>query len=124
MPVVTDKVRLWWSSSPPGETAWRRQKLDELVEHHTLLPYEAALLRNKSGATQLGSALLLLLNFFTHMSLCPSGRGELADEVAEFVARQVGVAASDLGFYDWAGPQIKAPGGDPGASGLPGMLGR
>jgi hypothetical protein len=26
----------------------------------------------------------------------------------EFAARQVGVAASDLGFYDWSGRQVKA----------------
>ena len=35
----------------------RRLELDELVEHYTLLPDEAALLRNKSGATRLGFAL-------------------------------------------------------------------
>jgi hypothetical protein len=84
----------------------RRLEPDELVEHFTLLPDEAALLRNKSGATRLGFALLL--KFFTRMGRFPSGRGELADEVVEFVARQVGVAASDLGFYDWSGRQIKA----------------
>jgi len=101
----------------------RRQELDELVEHYTLLPDEPALLRNKSGARRLGFALLL--KFFTRTGRCPSGRGELADEVAEFVARQVGVAASDLGFYDWAGRQIKAHRAEiRGASGLSGMLGR
>ena len=101
----------------------RRLELDELVEHCTLLQDEAALLRNKSGATRLGFALLL--KFFTRMGRFPSGRGELPDEVVEFVARQVGVAASDLGFYDWAGRHDQgAPGGDPGAPGLPGVLGR
>ena len=35
----------------------RRLELDELVEHYMLLPDEAALLRNKSGATRLGFAL-------------------------------------------------------------------
>ena len=39
---------------------------------------------------------------------CPEGSGHLRCEVVEFVARQVGVAASDLGFYDWSGRQIKA----------------
>ena len=84
----------------------RRLELDELAEHFTLLPDEAALLRNKSGATRLGFALLL--KYVTRMGRFPSGRAELADEVVEFVARQVGVAASDLGFYDWSGRQIKA----------------
>ena len=37
----------------------RRLELDELVEFFTLLPDETALLRNKSGATRLGFALLL-----------------------------------------------------------------
>ena len=39
----------------------RRLELDELVERFTLLPDETALLRNKSGATRLGFALLLKL---------------------------------------------------------------
>jgi len=34
-------------------------ELDELVEHFTLLPDEVARLRNKSGPTRLGFALLL-----------------------------------------------------------------
>jgi hypothetical protein len=37
----------------------RRLELDELVEHFTLLPDEVARLRNKSGPTRLGFALLL-----------------------------------------------------------------
>lgn len=80
-------------------------ELDELVEHFTLLPDEVALLRNKSGATRLGFALLL--KFFGRRGRFPSGRGELPVEVVEFVARQVGVAASELGFYDWSGRAIK-----------------
>ena len=53
----------------------RRLELDELVEHFTLLADEAALLRNKSGATRLGFALLL--KFFTRMGRVPiwAGRG-------------------------------------------------
>jgi hypothetical protein len=77
----------------------RRLELDELVEHFTLLPDEVARLRNKSGPTRLGFALLL--KFFTHRGRFPAGRGELADEVVEFVAKQVGVAGAELGFYDW-----------------------
>ena len=84
----------------------RRLELDELVEHFTLLPDEVARLRNKSGPTRLGFALLL--KFFTHRGRFPAGRGELADEVVEFVAKQVGVAGAELGFYDWSGRQIKA----------------
>jgi hypothetical protein len=42
----------------------RRWASDELVEHFTLLPDEVGRLRNKSGPTRLGFALLL--KFFTH----------------------------------------------------------
>ena len=61
----------------------RRLELDELVEHFTLLPDEVALLRNKSGATRLGFALLL--RFFTARSRFPSGRGELTEWLASNV---------------------------------------
>ena len=81
-------------------------ELDELVEHFTLLPDESALLRNKFGATRLGFALLL--KYFIRAGRFPSGRSELGDEVVEFVAGQVGVPASELGFYDWSGRSIKA----------------
>ncbi|WP_103382797.1 Tn3 family transposase [Pseudonocardia dioxanivorans] len=81
-------------------------ELDELVEHFTLLPDETALLRNKTGATRLGFALLL--KFFVRAGRFPSGRSELGDEVVEFVAGQVGVSGSELGFYDWSGRTIKA----------------
>nr|WP_255357040.1 DUF4158 domain-containing protein [Pseudonocardia sp. EC080625-04] len=81
-------------------------ELDELVEHFTLLADEQALLRNKFGATRLGFALLL--KFFVRAGRFPSGRSELADEVVGFVAGQVGVPASELGFYDWSGRTIKA----------------
>jgi AraC-like DNA-binding protein len=37
----------------------------------------------------------------------PRGRAELDDDAVAFVARQVGVPASDLGFYDWAGSTIE-----------------
>lgn len=84
----------------------RMVELDELVEHFTLLADETALLRNKSGGTRLGFALLL--KFFTRAGRFPTGRGELPDEVVEFVARQVGVPARELGFYDWSGRTIKA----------------
>jgi len=45
----------------------------------------------------------LLLKFFSRMGRFPRGRGELPDEAVAHVARQVGVAASDLGFYEWDG---------------------
>ncbi|MGH3569775.1 MAG: DUF4158 domain-containing protein [Pseudonocardia sp.] len=84
----------------------RQLELDELVEHFILLPDEVALLRNKSGATRLGFAVLL--KYFTLAGRFPSGRSAVADEAVEFVARQVGVSAAELSFYNWSGRQIKA----------------
>jgi hypothetical protein len=73
-------------------------ELDELVEHFTLLADETALLRNKAGATRLGFALML--KFFVRAGRFPAGRSEFGDEVVQFVFGQVGVPASELGYYD------------------------
>jgi hypothetical protein len=45
----------------------------------------------------------VLLKFYTLCGRFPRGRGELADEAVEFVARQVGVPAAELGLYGWVG---------------------
>lgn len=37
----------------------------------------------------------------------PRGRAEFADEVVDYVARQVKVPASELGLYDWTGRTIE-----------------
>ena len=66
--------------------------LDELVEHFTLLPGELALLRNKSGATRLGFAVML--KFLPWKGRFPRGRSDLPDEVVAFVAKQVKVSAA------------------------------
>ena len=75
--------------------------LDELVQHPTLLDDERELAAGKRGPTRLGFALLL--KFYTGTGRFPRGRSELADDTVEFVARQPGVPASDLGFYEWSG---------------------
>src|SRR5712691_13281690 len=80
-------------------------ELEELVEHFTLYPDETRLLRNKSGATRLGFSLSL--KFLLWKARFPRGRGELPDNMIEFVAGQVGVPAADIGFYDWDGRQVK-----------------
>jgi len=79
--------------------------LDELVEHWTLLDDERELVAGKRGPTRLGFALLL--KFYARAGRFPRGRGELDDEAVAFVARQVGVPASDFGFYEWAGSTIE-----------------
>ena len=73
--------------------------LDEPAGHWTLLD-ERELVARKCGLTRLGS---LLLKFYARSGRFPRGRGELAGEAVAFVARQVGVPASDLGFYEWSG---------------------
>lgn len=84
----------------------RRVDQDELIEHWTLLAGDWALLASKRGPARLGFALLL--KHFTRHARFPRGCSEFVDEVVDFVARQVGVEGSELGFYDWSGRTIKA----------------
>ncbi len=79
--------------------------VDELIEFWTLLDEDRALLAGKRGATALGFALLL--KHYSRHGRFPRGRSEVADEVIAFVARQLGVAAADLGFYEWTGSTIE-----------------
>lgn len=79
-------------------------ELDELVEHWTLLDDERELIAGKRGPTRLGFAVLL--KFYTRLGRFPRGRSELPAEAVEFVARQVGVAASELRFYEWSGSTV------------------
>ncbi|MGH3499919.1 MAG: DUF4158 domain-containing protein [Nocardioidaceae bacterium] len=74
---------------------------DELIQRWTLVGEELAQVAGKRGATRLGFACLL--KFFTLHGRFPRGRGELPDEVVAYLARQVGVPATDLGFYEWRG---------------------
>lgn len=41
------------------------------------------------------------------MAGSPRGRGELPDKAVAYVARQVGVPVSDLGFYEWDGRTVE-----------------
>ena len=86
-----------------------RVGLDELAGHWTLLDDERELIAGKRGPTRLGFPVLL--KFYTRAGRFPRGRAEPNDETAAFVARQVGVPASDLGFYEWAGSTIEKSGG-------------
>lgn len=79
--------------------------LDELVEHWTLVGAERDLVAGKRGATRLGFALIF--KFYAGYGRFPAGRSELPDEVVAFVAKQVKVPASELGFYEWSGSTIE-----------------
>jgi hypothetical protein len=73
-----------------------RVDVDELIEFWSLLDEDRPLLAGKRGATALGFAVLL--KHYTRLGRFPRGRSEVPDEVVAFVARQLGVAAADLGF--------------------------
>ena len=81
-------------------------ELEELVDHFTLAPAELGLLRSKAGATRLGFGVLL--KFVQWRGRFPAGRGELPENAISHVARQVGVAESEIARYDFDGRQIKA----------------
>ncbi|MGW5464368.1 Tn3 family transposase [Streptomyces sp. NPDC003996] len=73
--------------------------LDGVVDHFTLSGDEAGWLRNKTGATRLGFAVQL--KFLTWRGRFPKMRLELPPDAVEHVAKQVGVAAPELGSYDF-----------------------
>lgn len=79
--------------------------LDELVEFWTLLDEDRALLAGKRDASALGFALLL--KYYSRHGRFPRGRSDFSDAVVTFVAGQVTVPASDLGFYEWSGRTIE-----------------
>lgn len=79
--------------------------LDEVVDHFTLNGDEVTWLRNKSGATRLGFAVQL--KFLLWRGRFPKMRLELPRGAVEHVARQVGVAASELAQYDFTSRTAK-----------------
>lgn len=78
----------------------RNLGLDEVVDHFTLIGDELELLRNKSGATRLGFAVLL--KYVIWRGRFPTGSHELADDAVAHLARQVRVPAGELAAYDFA----------------------
>jgi hypothetical protein len=81
-------------------------EIDELLDHWRLDDQEVRLLRNKTGATRLGFAVLL--KFFEHEGRFPSGPDEVPVEVVDFIARQLGLSFTALAAYDWSGRSWKA----------------
>jgi len=77
----------------------------ELIEFWTLVDGDREVLVGKRGASALGFALLL--KHYSRFGRFPRGRSDLPASVVEFVAGQVGVDASELGFYEWAGRTIE-----------------
>jgi hypothetical protein len=82
----------------------RRIDDDELIEHWTLVGDELGQVAGKRGATRLGFSLLL--KFYTRHGQFPR-RTELPDAAVVYVARQVGVDAAEIAFYDWDGRTVE-----------------
>ena len=78
---------------------------DELLEHFTLLPDELVAVGNKSGATRLGFAVLL--KCLHYEGRFPRSKSEIAPDVVQFLATQVGVDAALFSQYVWEGRTIE-----------------
>ena len=79
--------------------------LDDVVDHFTLIGDELDQLRNKSGATRLGFAVLL--RFLLWRGRFPRGLHEVPDDAVAHLARQVHVTATELGSFDFASRTAK-----------------
>ncbi|MDJ0466079.1 Tn3 family transposase [Streptomyces sp. H27-C3] len=79
--------------------------LDGVVDHFTLGSDEAGWLRNKAGATRLGFSVQL--KFLTWRGRFPRARHELPADAVEHLAKQTGVPASELAFYDFTSRAAK-----------------
>ncbi len=78
----------------------RNLGLNDVVDHFTLIGDELELLRNKSGATRLGFAVLL--KYVIWRGRFPTGSQELPDDAVAHLGRQVRVGADELSSYDFA----------------------
>ena len=78
--------------------------LDEVIEHFTLDGDEKESLRNKAGG-RFGFAMML--KYLLWRGRFPRGRHEIPDDAIAHVARQIGVSAGDMGFYDVASRQAR-----------------
>ena len=83
----------------------RELGLDDVVDHFTLIGDELEQLRNKSGATRLGFAVLL--KFLLWRGRFPRGLHEVPDDAVAHLARQVRVPATELGSFDFASRTAK-----------------
>ncbi|MFB0631566.1 DUF4158 domain-containing protein [Streptomyces sp. AB3(2024)] len=78
---------------------------EDLIEVWTLLEDDMKRLRNKSGATRLGFALLL--KYFEVEARFPESAKEVPAAAVDYVAQQVKVPAGAWADYDWQGDRIK-----------------
>ena len=83
----------------------REVGLDDVADHFTLIGDELEQLRNKSGATRRGFAVLL--KFLLWRGRFPRGLDEVSDDAVAHLARQVRVPAAELGSFDFASRTAK-----------------
>lgn len=83
----------------------RQWTADELGEHWAVLPSDLELLATKTGATLLGSALLL--KYFQLEGRFPQAKGDIPAAAIVHVARQLDVPPEIYAQYDWDGRTIK-----------------
>jgi len=79
--------------------------IDELIESWTLDKADLALVRNKTGPTRLGFAVLL--KFFELEARFPASSAEVPIEAVDFLARQLGIDLAEWEDYDWTGSSWK-----------------
>jgi hypothetical protein len=80
----------------------------DAVELRALWTLTAEELKRAGGKRDANAlAFAVLLKFFQVHGRFPRGRAEVPDEVVRFVAGQVDVTASDLGFFEWSGRTIE-----------------
>lgn len=78
---------------------------EDLIKVWTLLEDDMKRVRNKSGATRLGFALLL--KFFEVEARFPESAKEVPAAAVEYVAQQVKVPAGAWADYDWQSKAIQ-----------------
>src|SRR6266567_3789686 len=92
------------SGREKGTVMRREWELEDLIECWTLDDAEAALLANKTGATRLGSALML--KFFEQEARFPR-REDIPRAAIDFVAGQVKVDAALFAKYPFSGRTVE-----------------
>ncbi|MCL2321000.1 MAG: Tn3 family transposase, partial [Oscillospiraceae bacterium] len=83
----------------------RHWELDELIEHFTFVPNELDQIRNKSGTTRLGFAVLF--KFFQYEARFPNHKNEIPKEVILYISKQLNCESYSFEDYEWNSRNIK-----------------
>ncbi len=83
----------------------RNWEVNELIEYFTFLPNEHSLLRNKTGSTRLGFAVLF--KFFQYEARFPNHKHEIPKDVIHYISKHLNLDGKLFDDYDWNGRSIK-----------------